>query len=162
MLVGLSANRQNNQASCNPLLENLLSIWIDVAEHTSLSVTDKIIYAQAKAVNKQLTDWGVDEGNESFDFSWGWLHRLRTQFQIAWLTRYGHSEDVYQTDLPWDKVSLAHHLSPFSTQDIYNADESGLVFNKQPTFSNIKLGPNKTLRGGKDEKTWITTFHILN
>jgi len=51
---------------------------------------------------------------------------------------------------------------PFSSQDIYNADESGLVFNKQPNSSNVRLGPNKRLRGGKDQKTRITTFHIVN
>ena len=162
VLVGPSANKQNNRASCYPILEHLLSIWIDAAEYASVSVTDEIIYAQAKVVIGQLTDRGVDEGYESFDFSSGWLHRFKTLFQIGRLTRHGHSGDVDQTELPLDRASLAEQLSPFSPQDIYNVDESGLVFNKQPNFSNVKLRPNKILRGGKDEKTRITTFFILS
>ena len=153
MLVGPSANKQNNRASCYPILEHLLSIWIDAAEHASVSVTDEVIYAQAKVVIEQLIDRGVDEGYESFDFSSGWLHRFKTRFQIGRLTRHGHSGDVDQTELPQDRASLAEQLSPFCPQDIYNADESGLIFNKQPNSSNVRLGPNKTLRGVKDEKT---------
>jgi len=69
MHVGPSTNKQNNRASCYPILEHLLLIWIDGAEEASVSVTDEIIYGQAKAVMEQLTDCGVDEGYESFDFS---------------------------------------------------------------------------------------------
>ncbi|RPA89714.1 CENP-B protein, partial [Choiromyces venosus 120613-1] len=61
-----------------------------------------------------------------------------------------------------DRAFLAEQLSPFSPQDIYNANESGLVFNKQPNSSNVRLVPNKTLRGGKDQKTQITSFYIVN
>ncbi|PWW73019.1 hypothetical protein C7212DRAFT_222125, partial [Tuber magnatum] len=50
----------------------------------------------------------------------------------------------------------------FSSQDIYNADESGLVFNKQPNSFNVQLAPNKALKGRKDQKTCITIFHIVN
>ena len=62
MLVGPGANKQNNWASWYPILEHLLSIWIDAAEHSSVLVTDEIIYAQAKTVIEQLTDREVDEG----------------------------------------------------------------------------------------------------
>ena len=62
MHVGPGANKQNNRASWYPILEHLLSIWSNAAEHSSVSVTDEIIYAQAKTVIEQLTDREVDEG----------------------------------------------------------------------------------------------------
>ncbi|PWW73739.1 hypothetical protein C7212DRAFT_346687 [Tuber magnatum] len=57
---------------------------------------------------------------------------------------------------------LLQRLIKFSSQDISNADKSGLVFNKQPNSSNVQLVPNKAWKGRKDQKTRITTFHIVN
>ena len=79
---------------------------------------------------EQLTDHRVDKGSEFFDFSSEWLHQFKTQFQIGRLTCYRHSGDVDPTELPEDRVSLAEQLSSFSSQGIYNADESDLIFNK--------------------------------
>ncbi|RPA95185.1 hypothetical protein L873DRAFT_1617615, partial [Choiromyces venosus 120613-1] len=92
----------------------------------------------------------------------GWLYRFKSQFQIGRLVRHGHSAEVDQIELPSDYATIAQQLSQFSSQDIYNADKSSLVFNKQLNSSNVWLAPNKALKGGKDEKTCITTFHIVN
>ena len=58
--------------------------------------------------------------------------------------------------------SLARDLAPFPQCDRYNCNENGLVFNKQPQLSNIRLEKGKRLRGGKDPKIRITTFYIVN
>ncbi|RPA97578.1 DDE-domain-containing protein [Choiromyces venosus 120613-1] len=104
---------------------------------------------------KLLIEWEVDESYEHFDVSSGWFYRFKSWLQIGRLVRHGHSAEVDQSELPSDHATIAQQLSQFSSQDIYNADESGLVFNKQPNSSNA-------LKGGKDEKTHITTFHIVN
>jgi len=111
---------------------------------------------------KELAERGVDESYEHFDISSGWLYQFKSRFQIGRLIRHGHSAEVDQSELPNDHATLAQQLSQFSPQDIYNADESGLVFNKQPNLSNVRLAPNKALKGGNNEKTRMTTFHIVN
>ncbi|PWW74631.1 DDE-domain-containing protein, partial [Tuber magnatum] len=111
---------------------------------------------------KQLSECRVDKSYDHFDVSSGWLYQFKSRFQVGRLTCHGHSGDVDESELLSNRASLAQLLAPFSPQGIYNANESGLVFNKQPNSSNVRLAPNKALKGGKDEKTCITTFHVVN
>jgi len=75
----------------------------------------------------------------------------------------GQSGDVDQAALPTQRRHLSEQLARFSPEDRYNCDESGLVFNKQTQSSNVQLEKGKQLvRGGKDDKVRITTFHIVN
>jgi len=69
---------------------------------------------------------------------------------------------VDQAALPTQHRHLSEQLAGFSPEDRYNCDESGLVFNKQSQYSNLRLEKGKQLRGGKDDKVRITTFHIMN
>jgi len=110
----------------------------------------------------QLTEREVDKSYEHCDVSSEWLYRFKSQFQIGRLTRHGHSRDVDESELSNNGASLAHQLESFSSENIYNTNESRLVFNKQPNSSNVRLAPNKTLKGAKGQKTCITTFYIVN
>ncbi|PWW71964.1 hypothetical protein C7212DRAFT_231608, partial [Tuber magnatum] len=73
---------------------------------------------------------------------------------IGRLRTHGQSSDVDQSALPAQRKHLEQQLAPFSPENHYNCNESGLVFNKQLQSSN--------LRGGKDDKVRITTFHKIN
>ena len=135
---------------------------MDAAEYARIPVSDEIIHTQAKIIQARLEDAAVEEPYDGFEMSNGWTQRFKNRHNFGPLQTHGQSADVDQSALPQQQESLAEELAPFAPIDRYNCDESGLVFNKQPQSSNVRLGKGKQLRGGKDEKTRITTFHIIN
>jgi len=72
------------------------------------------------------------------------------------------SGDVAQSALLTQRKYLLQQLPRFSTENHYNCHKSGLVFNKQYRSSNVHLYKGKKLRGGKNDKVTVTTFHIMN
>lgn len=143
-------------------MEYFLALWIDTAEEARVSVTDDVIRMQAEIIQSKLTDAGADEQYDGFEMSGGWLSRFKARHNFGILQKHGQSGDVDQAVLPAQRAYLAEKLAAFAPQDRYNCDESGLVFNKQPKSSNVRLVKGKQLRGGKDDKTRITTFHLVN
>lgn len=104
----------------------------------------------------------MEEPYDGFEMSNGWTQRFKNRHNFGRLRTHGESGEVDQSALPEQRDALARELASFSPTDRYNCDESGLVFNKQPQSSNVRLEKGKQLRGGKDPKTRITTFHIVN
>lgn len=143
-------------------MEHFLSLWIDAAEIARVPVTDDIIRSQARIVQGQLKNAGVEEDYTNFELSAGWLYNFKSRYNIGRLKRHGQSGQVDDKHLPAMRASLATQLVAFAPRDRYNCDESGLIFNKQPEFSNVHKGKGKQLSGSKDSKTRITTFHLVN
>ena len=143
-------------------MEHFLALWIDAAEYAKVPVTDDIIRAQAKVIQQELERIEVDEPYDGFEMSNGWLRRFKNRHNFGRLRSHGQSGDVDQSALPAQRKHLAQQLAAFTPENRYNCDESGLVFNKQPQSSNVRLDKGKRLRGGKDDKIRITTFHIIN
>jgi len=143
-------------------LEHFLALWIDAAEYAKVPVTNDIIRAQAGIIQQELDRVGVNEPYDGFEMSNGWLKRFKNRHNFGILQTRGQSGDVDQAALPTQRRHLSEQLAGFSPEDRYNCDESGLVFNKQPQSSNVRLEKGKQLRGGKDDKVRITIFHIVN
>ena len=143
-------------------MENFLALWIDAAEYAKVPVTNDIIRAQATIIQQELERVGVDEPYDGFEMSNGWLKQFKNRHNFGRLRARGQSGKVDQAALPAQRRHLSEQLARFSPQDCYNCDESGLVFNKQPQSSNVRLEKGKQLRGGKNDKVRITTFHIVN
>ncbi|CUS07543.1 unnamed protein product [Tuber aestivum] len=160
--AGTTGNKQKERASSYPFLEHFLALWIDAAEYAKVQVTDDIIRAQARIIQEELVRANVDKPYDGFEMSNGWLQRFKNRHNIGRLRTHGQSGDIDQSALPAQRQHLKQKLATFSPEDRYNCDESGLVFNKQPQSSNVRLDKGKQLRGGKEDKIRITTFHIVN
>ena len=154
--------KQKNRIESYPFLEHFLALWMDAAEYARVPVTDEIIRTQAKIIQTKLENAGVEEPYDGFEMSNGWTQRFKNRHNFGRLRAHGQSGEVDQSALPEQRQTLARDLAPFAPCDRYNCDESGLVFNKQPQSSNVRLEKGKQLRGGKNPKTRITTFHIVN
>lgn len=162
MILGPNANKQKARTAQCPFLEHFLTLWIDAAEYARVPVTDDIIRAQATIIQRQLKNAGIDEGYDSFEMSGGWLFNFKGRFNIGRLRRHGEAGKIDKATLPGFRTQLAEKLAPFAPRDGYNCDESGLVYNKQPTTSNVRKEKGKTISGSGDHKTRISTFHIVN
>jgi len=160
--IGTIGKKQKERGSSYPFLEHFLALWIDAAEYAKVLVTDDIIRVQAKIIQEELKRVDVNALYDGFEMSNGWLQCFKNHHNIGRLRTHGQSGDVDQSALPAQRQHLVQQLARFSATDRYNCDESGLVFNKQPQSSNLRLDKGKQLRGGKDDKVRITTFHIIN
>ena len=149
--AGPAAKKQKDQTASFPFLEHFLALWIDEAEEARVLVTDDIIRIQADIIQSKLTDAGVDEQYDGFEMSSGWLARFKSRHNFGILHKHGQSA-VDQAALPAHRAHLAAQLASYAPCDRYNCDESGLVFNKQPRSSNVRLIKERNVEGEKTTK----------
>lgn len=67
-IIGPNANKQKSRAAQYPFMEHFLAFWINVAEFACVPITDDIIHSQAKIVQQQLNNAGVDEDYENLKY----------------------------------------------------------------------------------------------
>lgn len=145
-----------------PIFEFLLVKWIDAAEYERVPVTDDVIRSQAIVIQQTLSKIGCEEDYTNFELSQGWLARFKERHTIGRLKRHGESGSVDERCLPVWRRNLQHQLADFAPKDRWNCDESGLQYNKQPSYSNVRKEKGKILSGIKLDKTRVTTFHCVN
>ncbi|PWW79695.1 hypothetical protein C7212DRAFT_291622, partial [Tuber magnatum] len=91
-----------------------------------------------------------------------WLQRFKEHWSIGRLKRHGEAGDVDPKVVQEERERLQRKLLSYRVPDIWNCDESGLQFNKQPAYSNVKKDDGKVLAGVKLDKVRITTFYTVN
>jgi len=80
-------------------LEHFLALWIDAPECAKVPVTDNIIRAQAKIIQKELERIEIDEPYDGFEMSNGWLPRFKNRHNFGRLRAHRQSGDVDQSAL---------------------------------------------------------------
>jgi len=162
MMAGPEAVRRKARKAQFPIFEFLLAKWVDAAEYARVPVTDDVLRAQSLVVQDHLTKIGCEEIYSEFTMSNGWLQKFKERHLIGRLKRHGEAGSVDLKALPSQRAEIRHQLRSFALQDIWNCDESGLQYNKQPAYSNVRKEAGKVLPGVKLDKTWVTTFHVTN
>jgi len=81
---------------------------------------------------------------------------------IGRLKRHGEAGSTNAKIIQNAQKEIQAELLSYRLQDIWNCNESGLQYNKQPAYSNVKKVPGKVLAGVKLDKISITTFHSVN
>lgn len=140
----------------------MLAKWVDAAEYAKVPVTDDVLRAQSLVVQEKLAEIGCEEIYSEFTMSNGWLQKFKERHLIGRLKRHGEAGSVDLKALPSQRAEIQHQLRSFALHDIWNCDESGLQYNKQPAYSNVRKEHGKVLAGVKLDKTRITTFHVTN
>ena len=135
-------------------VDDALLQWFTHARSSNIPVTGPAMKAKAEDISHQLGiyDWSCSEG---------WLHRFKKRHNISYKVISGErgAVDEEKTDA-WIEDVLKPTLSKYDSKDIFNADETGLVW---------RLLPDKTLAfksekcfGGKKSKDRITVMVCAN
>jgi hypothetical protein len=66
--------------------------------------------------------------NDQFKVSIGWLDSFKKRHNIVWNGVCGESKDVDESVVNENKPKLLELISPYEHKNIYNADETGLLF----------------------------------
>jgi len=153
---------KKERAALFPILEFLLAKWVDAAEFANVPVTDDVLRAQAEVIQTKLIAIGCEEDYTGFALSPGWLQKFKARSMIERLKRHRESGSTDAKAIQNAREEIQAELISYRVQDIWNCDESGLQYNKQPAYSNVKKVPGKVLAGVKLDKLRITTFHSVN
>ena len=160
--IGPEAQKQKTRKAQYPIFEFLLAKWVDAAEEGKVPVTDDVLRAQSLVIQEKLIEISCEEDYADFAFSGGWLRRFKERHMIGRLKRHGEAGSVNSVVVESAKEEIQESLRHFALKDIWNCDESGLQYNKQPAYSNVRKENGKVLEGVKLDKTRITTFHTVN
>ncbi|CAG8708030.1 33741_t:CDS:10 [Gigaspora margarita] len=126
-------------------VERAFEIWISTVEQHKLTLTDEF-----------ASLLGISE--EEFRASQGWLIRFKARIGLCNHKFYGEAESAPIELLPQFRKELKNILATYEPQDVFNADECGLYYRMESSFS-----LSTTVRKGKKkDKTRITVLFIAN
>ena len=86
----------------------------------------------------------------------GWLQRFRERHSILFRTLSGEAGDVDSSIVTEWKDKLPQLLKDYELKDIYNCDETGLIFKQTPSKSLVQIG--EECRGGKKTKERLSVL----
>jgi hypothetical protein len=111
-----------------------------------------MVQSEALAVFRSL-------GNDQFKVSAGWLDSFKKRHNIVWNGVCGESKDMDESVVSEYKLKLLELILPYEPKNIYNADETRLLFRALPTKSLVVKGGKCT--EGKMSKERLTLLFFL-
>lgn len=147
---GLCKKRINTEKW--PELENALFQWI-------LSAQGRITISQDVIRTKAQEYWArIYPGEDTPQFSNGWLRNFQSRKEIKGYKLSGESGDVNQEAVETQMTAIRHELREYRPQDIFNCDESGLFWRAIPDRSLATTA----IPGRKRVKSRITAHFCCN
>src|SRR5260364_14626 len=136
-----------------PQIKRALEMWIGTVEQHKLTLTGEVIRQKALQFAALL---GISE--EEFRASQGWLTRFKARIGLCNHKFHGEAESAPIELLPQFREELKNILATYEPRDIFNADECGLYYRMESSFS-----LSTTVRKGKKkDKTRITVLFTAN
>src|SRR4051794_13530505 len=102
-----------------PVLEQVMSLWVENVTAGGVILTDLLIKEKAKTFAEAFN---IQE-NELV-FSNGWLYKFKQRNNIRRYHIHGESESAPLASLPEERTKLQQLLSRYTLDQIYNIDET--------------------------------------
>uniref|UniRef100_H3B1Y1 HTH CENPB-type domain-containing protein n=1 Tax=Latimeria chalumnae TaxID=7897 RepID=H3B1Y1_LATCH len=132
-----SVNQKQMWTSTHSDIENCLLAWLCQARAQSILVSNPILTEKANQFAAQL-------GVENFECTNGWLERFKARHGVPSLLVCGEANSAPQLLInEWKSTTLVAILAQYEPQDIYNADETGLLPNRTLAFRGEKCSSGK-------------------
>lgn len=136
-----------------PKLEDALYLWFsqERATNPNIYISDDVLIEKAKRL-------GEDLGVSGLQYSHGWCCRFRKRHGMRSFRVHGESASVSQTTLNVGRCQIRTNLTGFDPENIYNLDETGLLYELQAAKT-MATGP---VKGTKESKKRITIVLCCN
>ena len=154
--VGRKKLRQSNW----PDVDEALLEWFHLQRQSQpdLPITDATLQVKAAMIGEKL---GKKNGEEKFEPSLGYVSCFKARYNICSKVFCGEEKKYDPADFKvWKEQTIPGLLKDFSPRNIYNADETGLLY---------QLLPNRTLsfkgnscKGGQHSKQRLTVLLACN
>jgi hypothetical protein len=141
-------------------LEDMLYIWIDSMHHANLPVPPSLAIAKVKSIASSLLI-----SKTEFKASWQWLSRFRVRRRLQKMLLHGEGAKVNKFDpgLLATLDDLYAIIAQYDPKNVYNMDETGLVFRLLPRYNLLMLDEDiSTTRGKKKSKDQVSFIVCAN
>jgi hypothetical protein len=145
----LMSDKKTIRDGQHPQLESKMRDWID-------DVTTRGAVTTRALMKIKAMEFAADMGITGFSCSDGWLTRFMKRKSIAVMKQHGDKDNVSPILVSEWKAKLADLISGYSPDDVFNADEAGLLFQLQSSQTHAVKG--KRLQTGKMSKNRITVL----
>lgn len=124
-----SSSQKRKRDGKNPEVEEALTEWFSAVQERGVSVSGPILKNKAEELAKKL-------GYEDFKSTDGWLSRWKSRKDIKFKREHGEKKSAdTESAETWKTEHLPGLLEKFNSEDIYNADETGLFYRATPNGS---------------------------
>ena len=152
----LNLNPETKQMRPNCKFEDInekIFAWFQGARARNIPISGPVIQAKALEIAKSL-------GNAEFKGSNGWLETFTHRYQISFRLLSGESAGVDMDAVDSWRRALDDIVQDYNLDDIYNCDETGLLFRTMPTKSYVEKSDNA--HGTKGSKERLTVLLCCN
>uniref|UniRef100_A0A8C8SIN0 HTH CENPB-type domain-containing protein n=1 Tax=Pelusios castaneus TaxID=367368 RepID=A0A8C8SIN0_9SAUR len=134
-------------------VEDALFLWFQQALARGERLSGPILKAKAQEL-------ALNSGRD-FEATDGWLCRWKTRHNIVFKRHHGEKQDadVGRTQ-SWVSEALPSLLASYSTENIFNADETGLLYRATPDRAHMSQDPPHV--GGKKATDRISVLCCAN
>lgn len=123
------SSQKRKREGKDPDVDEALNDWFAIVTGRGVRVSGPMLKGKAEELAKKL-------GHDDFKATDGWLSRWKSRHEIKFKKAHGEKEsaDVGGAE-EWKLTKLPELLAKFSADDIYNADETGLLYRATPNGS---------------------------
>ena len=136
----------------HPNLEAAVVLWLNDVRSRNAVVNDEMMLEKARK-------FGAELHIENFNYSRGWLSRLKERHGISSHKLHGESASADIAIVDNGRKCLQEVLRPYDGQDIFNMDETALFYNLGPTTTLSTAGK---AAGCKTSKARVTVALCCN
>ncbi|PLW51423.1 hypothetical protein PCASD_00281 [Puccinia coronata f. sp. avenae] len=141
---------KRQRTAAYPELEQALFNWFLEAQSRQMPINDKILRTKAQKFGNILQ---ID-----LNFLNGWLFKFKNRFRISQVQLHGEAGSVDKDLAKAARKELLSITRPYKACNIYNADETGLLYKMPPN----KTLATKTCSGLKGAKVQLTYHFCCN
>lgn len=152
------ASRQTLKKPKLEQLDSVLFKWFSAVRSEGKPVTGPMIVEKAKKFGQDL---GVAESECNYRYSDGWLRNFKFRHGIRRLDVTGETLSANQNSAEKYKDEFEKIVADLTPEQIYNADETGLLWRCLPT-STLAGGGEKAAKGFKKNKDRLTVLLCAN
>ncbi|KAH9146846.1 hypothetical protein AeRB84_009328, partial [Aphanomyces euteiches] len=127
-------------------LDRRVSLWIVDANEKNACLTGDMIMRKAQKIAKEM------DLHDVVKCSKGWLYRLQIRHNLRMYRLHGEAGLVDQLAVEDGHAALSETTKLYDLSDIYNMDETGVMYNYQPSTTIS----NKPRAGQKKDKSRLT------
>lgn len=151
---------KKNRTSSFPELEAQLYSWFLRERELKNIVSNELLMIKAKEIFHTLQ---VQSTDKNFSCSDGWLNNFKKRHGIRILTLAGEKGSCDESVIPVFLRNFQNILAEngYDPEQIYNCDETGLVFKGLPRRTNVSSN-EKTAPGKKVPKERVTIMPCVN
>ena len=150
--IPASNSTTRNRFGQHPKLESALVLWLNDIRSRNAVVNDEMMLEKARKFGEELHV-------ENFNYSRGWLSRLKERHGIASHKLHGESASADMTIVEDGRKRLQDELRQYDSRDIFNMDETALFYNLGPSTT---LSTVRKAKGCKLSKVRVTVALCCN